>query len=443
MGIHQKKIFKIYGMTCVSCERRIENQLKEIQGLSEVKVSYSKGTAECIYNMAFISEEDIVKQIEEAGYSISPPIEKDEIKNKLDNVKMFVVLIGIFSVYKIMKYFGLTNIFYIFPQAEESMEYGMLFIIGLFTSIHCIAMCGGINLSQCMSHMNSVDGDKLSTLSPSFLYNLGRVISYTLVGTLVGGIGSVVSFSGESQGIVQIIAGIFMMIMGLNMLNVFPWLRHFNPRMPKIFSKKATAIKKSNSPFYVGLINGLMPCGPLQAMQLYALSTGSPIKGGFAMFLFSLGTVPLMFAMGALSSVLSKKFTNRVMSIGALLVVILGVSMFNSGMSLSGVAVPGIRSSQGSSRAQIKEGIQIVNTTLEPGKYPSITIKVGIPVKWTITAEKGSINGCNNRIFIPQYGIEKKFDLGENIIEFTPTEEGTFTYSCWMGMIRSNIIVIK
>ncbi|HCL01063.1 MAG TPA: heavy metal transporter, partial [Lachnoclostridium phytofermentans] len=201
--------------------------------------------------------------------------------------------------------------------------------------------------------------------------------------------------------------------------------------------------KNSNSPFYVGLLNGLMPCGPLQAMQLYALSTGDPLKGALSMLLFSLGTVPLMFGLGVLSSVLSQKFTKKVMSVGAVLVVVLGFSMFQSGLSLSGFAATPFDQSTSSNVAKIQDDVQIVNTTLNSGRYEPITVQAGIPVKWIITAENGSINGCNNRIYIPEYGIEKKFEIGENIIEFTPEKAGTYRYSCWMGMIRSTITVLE
>ena len=84
--------------------------------------------------------------------------------------------------------------------------------------------------------------------------------------------------SGTAKGIVQLGAGLFMVVMGLNMLNLFPWLRSLTPRLPRFLTSRATAAAGSNSPLYVGLLNGLMPCGPLQAMQLYALSTGSPLK---------------------------------------------------------------------------------------------------------------------------------------------------------------------
>jgi hypothetical protein len=241
----------------------------------------------------------------------------------------------------------------------------------------------------------------------------------------------------------------FMIIMGVNMLGIFPQLRKLIPQMPKSLSRRVNAKKsKSNSPLIVGLLNGLMPCGPLQAMQLYALSTGNPISGAMSMLLFSLGTVPLMFGLGALSTTLGKKFTKQVMTAGAALVVLLGASMFMQGYSLSGFSLsllaPGTASaSPAGSGTEIVDGAQVVRSTLAGGRYPAITVQAGKPVKWIIDAPQGSVNGCNKAMYIPEYGIEHQFQVGENIIEFTPTQSGKFSYSCWMGMIRSTITVVE
>jgi plastocyanin len=116
--------------------------------------------------------------------------------------------------------------------------------------------------------------------------------------------------------------------------------------------------------------------------------------------------------------------------------------MFKSGLSLSGVNTDPLASkTESATEAKIENEVQIVNTSLYSSRYEPITVQAGLPVKWTITAESGSINGCNIRIIIPEYGIEKKLEEGDNIIEFTPTKAGTYSYSCWMGMIRSSITV--
>jgi plastocyanin len=217
--------------------------------------------------------------------------------------------------------------------------------------------------------------------------------------------------------------------------------------------------KKGKGPLFVGLLNGLMPCGPLQAMQIYALSTGSPLKGAISMFFFSLGTVPLMFGLGAFSSLMSKRFAGRVMKAGATLVIIMGVVMFNNGTALSGLdsnvfdtignpassassSTPSSQTVSSNSTIVNSSGIQEITTPLTRRGYPSLTVKVGTPVRWNLSAAKGTVNGCNNAIVIPEFKIEKRLQVGDNIIEFTPTKTGKFRYSCWMGMIRGTITVV-
>ena len=445
---------RIGGMTCVSCQNKIERKLQNTAGVKKAVVSYSTGTAEVTYDTGVISMKEITAAIEKLDYEVLTGDQKNSNKTRLVGILIIVV-----AAYVLLQQFGFTQLFNAFPLAEEGMGYGMLFVIGLVTSVHCVAMCGGINLSQCIPQPDANSTSKLAALRPSFLYNLGRVISYTVVGAIVGALGSVISLTGAFKGVVQLLAGVFMVIMGLNMLGIFPWLRKLTPRMPKAFARGINKQKAgSNSPLYVGLLNGLMPCGPLQAMQLYALSTASPLIGALSMMLFSLGTVPLMFGLGALSSVLSKRFTRKVMTVGAVLVVVLGMSMFTQGWALSGFSLPELapqsaqQSAQnpakkdpqgGNAGVKVENGVQIVTSTLASGKYPAITVQAGTPVKWTINAAKKDINGCNNRIFIPEYNIEYQFQPGENVIEFTPDKTGKFPYSCWMGMIRSSITVVE
>ena len=442
-----KKTLRIGGMTCVSCQNKIEKRLRNTAGVESADVSYNQGTAVVAFDTDLITLKDIETIIGALDYEVLA----DE-RPATNGKRAAAILIIVLAAYMLLRQFGLMDIFNLFPTAEAGMGYGMLFVIGLLTSVHCVAMCGGINLSQCIPQ-TAVDGSarKSAALRPSFLYNLGRVISYTVIGAIVGALGSVISFTGAMRGVVQLLAGVFMVIMGINMLGVFPGLRKFAPRMPRVFSRKINAEKgKNNSPLYVGLLNGLMPCGPLQAMQIYALSTGSPIKGALSMLLFSLGTVPLMFALGALSSVLTKRFTHRVMTVGAALVVILGITMFSQGWTLSGLSVLSLNFGAGTQAVAstdpdmvIDDGYQIINSTLASNSYPAITVVAGTPVRWTIDAPQGSINGCNDTMIIPEYDVEHAFRTGANVIEFTPDKAGVFQYSCWMGMIRSTITVVE
>jgi len=466
----QKRSFRVGGMTCVNCQNKIEKKLKKMAGLHDATVNYNTGRALVTYDAAETSFDEITAAIEKLGYQTLDGKSVNKALQGKALTQIIGTLVVILALFALMRAFGTSRLAADFPLAQIGMGYGMLLAIGVFTSLHCIAMCGGLNLSQTLrGSEETAPASTFSLLLPSILYNGGRLVSYTLVGVLVGALGSVITVSGSFQGMAQIIAGIFMVIMGINMLGFFPALRRFNPRMPKFFSTKIDEQKTGRGPAVIGFLNGLMPCGPLQAMQLYALSTGSPVRGGIAMFLFCAGTIPLMFALGAISSALSgvkgQAFSRRVMQVGAVLVTALGLVMLSNGWNLSGFTnqldgaassksasvqaaqvAPGVSDSrtQNSSppASVIKNGVQIVNSTLLPNRYPAITVQQGIPVRWIINAPPGSITGCNNLMIIREYGIQYTFQQGDNIIEFTPTRAGKFSYSCWMAMIYSTITVL-
>lgn len=442
-----KKQLRIGGMTCVNCQNKIEKTLRNTAGIQKASVSYTRATADIIYDAEVISLKDICKIIEKLDYQVLP----ENAPHKTDIPRAIYYLILILALYAILRCTGVLNLLAPSQLADTKMSYGMLFIIGLTTSVHCIAMCGGINLSQCLPSGRTVNNGTLSTFTPSILYNLGRVISYTFIGFILGGMGmllgsgSGVGLSSFLQGILKLIAGIFMIISGMNMLNIFPGLRRFTLRLPRLpILNIGGKIQGSSGPLITGLLNGLMPCGPLQSMQIVALASANPFLGAFSMLSFSLGTVPLMLCLGSIVSALGKKFSEKVMRIGSVLVVVLGLAMVSQGNSLIGFipSFPGTTAAPAQEEsAEIIDGTQIVESTLTLGRYPNITVQAGVPVKWIINAPSGSINACNHKMLIPDFGIEYTFQEGENVIEFTPTETGTIQYTCWMGMIHGNIFV--
>lgn len=326
-------ILKIEGMTCPSCARRIEGVLAKMQGVQSAQVKFAVGTADITYDTKTADISRIIDAVGKLGYTAAQAGTAGE--QSLTGKKSVLLVAGI-AVIALALFYLVGNVPWLnfLPEINASMGYGMLFVIGLLTSVHCIAMCGGINLSQCISHQTTEPSKSTGKLRPGLLYNTGRVVSYTIVGGFAGALGSVITFSGAAKGIVAIIAGVFMVIMGLNLTGLFPRLRKITPGMPSSLSGKIRA--KGRGPLVIGLLNGLMPCGPLQAMQLYALGTGSAASGALSMLMFSLGTVPLMFGFGAVSALLSRKFTGRMMKVSAALVIALGIVMTGRGLSLVG-----------------------------------------------------------------------------------------------------------
>lgn len=422
----KRTVLYVQGMTCTHCENKIHTLLNQLGVVNKSEVSASKNEV-YIYHEAPLPFDQIKMLISEAGYNV--------IKQKESSSRqtLFLILSLVLLSLLVLRYENQLSFEFI-PNIRQSMGYGTLFIVGVLTSFHCVAMCGGINMSQCNKYTSG------SSLKPSLLYNTGRVLSYTFIGGLIGGLGTVVSFSGQSRGYVTIFVSFIMILMALRMLK----LLHIRLPLPNV-NKLFTPIRKkllNKGPFIVGLANGFMPCGPLQSMQLYALGTGSLLIGALSMFYFSLGTFPLMFGLGFISTLLTTKFTNKVMKYSGLAILLLGVSMFSRGSSLAGFILP-FQYTGEVVEAQFIENKQIVEINISSNQYQPIKVVKAIPVKIIIHASTESLNGCNNPLTIPSLGIEMPLAPGENIIEFTPMKEGKIVYTCWMGMITSYIDVVE
>lgn len=446
-----KKYVRIEGIHCKHCIDTITKELLKNKNIKKVSI---KNNIAIIDYENELSNPEIISTINNIDY-----FTKDEyIYNTLDNVdtkiklKEFVlifisiILIGL-SLEKLFGY----NIFNVIPSIDTNITYGMLILTGLLTSIHCVSMCGAINL---ITIVNNNPNLKKKTLVNSCLYNLGRVISYTLLGGLVGAIGSVFKISSTISGLIILIAAFIMFLMSLNMLGItnfhLPRLSKLSKspklsRLTKPQAKNNSNLKlknKTNNAFIVGLLNGFMPCGPLQAMQVYALSTGSFLKGALSMCLFSLGTVPLMLGVGIFYNLIKGQGKIIINKIASVLILILSLVMLNRGLLALNVDITKVFTSTSTYQvAKTEDGIQVIEFDLSYNSYQDIKVKKDIPVKIIINVSEKYLTGCNNEIILPDFNIAKKLEVGKNIIEFTPSQTGLFTYTCWMQMLKNNIEV--
>jgi sulfite exporter TauE/SafE/copper chaperone CopZ len=453
---------KVDGMSCSRCEQRLEAAVGALDGVRQVKASAPLLEVRVSYEPSRVRLEDIHEAIHQAGYRVraASPASSPKAARKTpggssrSSIYRFLGLLAVVAaLYLLIRH---TVGFTFLPSVSRSMGYGLIFVVGLLTSLHCIAMCGGIVLTQGLKKTPRPESggggsDPMLTpepfrsrLLPSLLYNAGRVISYTAIGGIVGALGSLFSLSTALKGLMPVLAGAFMLFLGIRMLGIFPWLSRLRIRIPGLAAGKLTAGASRRGPFVVGLLSGLMPCGPLQTMQVYALGTGSLPAGALSMFLFSLGTVPLLLGFGAVSSLLSARFNRHMLKASGVLVAVLGLVMFSRGMNLFGVSLPSLRPAQPASIAvaRLVDGGQEVRTTVESSQYHPLIVQKGIPVRWTVSVKAEELNGCNNPLTVPEYGIRKLLVPGDNLIEFTPTREGIVGYTCWMGMISSAIRVV-
>lgn len=438
MAKMREETISVLGMHCASCEKTVSAAVRALPGVEAVKADHASGAVKVRFDPAKSSVDDIKAAIVSAGYDLKPA--------------RFSQLLGVAIVVGVVALLGRNGGVDISSRLSTGATTLALFAVGVLTSLHCVGMCGGIMLSQTLDGGSS---NRLKALRPALLYNLGRVISYTAIGGIVGALGSAFAITPTMKVALMLFAGLFMILKGANMAgwNLFgkmtPRLKlSFRLPLPGTSRGNHKGMRSSN-PLVVGLLNGLMPCGPLQTMQLFALGSGSAVKGASAMFVFALGTVPVMLLLGALSALLSRGFTKRAARFSGALVVGLGIVMFNRGLALAGHPLPSVASLTGRTasaagqvaKAVIEDGVQTVMTVADGRGYtPSLLyVQRGVPVRWVVDGQQ--VNSCNNQIVIPSLNITKSIKSGENVIEFTPGGSD-IRFSCWMGMITGLFRVV-
>ncbi|NJD07202.1 MAG: sulfite exporter TauE/SafE family protein [Methylococcaceae bacterium] len=327
--------------------------------------------------------------------------------------------------------------------AGERLGYGLLFLAGFFTGFHCVGMCGALVVSYAIPASKHSPAGYQAHL----FYGCGKTLSYTTIGALFGGVGAVVTFTPFLRGLAGLAAGLFLVLFGLGLLNVFAGLNRLRIKPPAVLMRFiASGVRRHSHPFVIGLLNGLMIiCGPLQAMYILAAGTGSPAEGARMLFVFGLGTLPVMTGFGVLASTLSASVAPRLVRASGYVVIALGCIMLNRGLAMTG---SGYDFHTLSARLQLDSAPQP-----PPATYQEIRMRVtgkgfepdhfnlvkDVPVRWLIEGEE--LNYCNHRIVVPALALEFDVQKGENVIEFTPTQIGAMPWSCWMGMIPGTFLV--
>lgn len=430
------------GMTCGSCEARVTKALHVVPGVITARASAGSGRVVIEYDAETADLDALKRVIEKAGY----PVRGEGSAGTVIALGIGLLLIAAYLIA------SARGLFSSFPAIDANVGYAMLFVIGGLTSIHCVAMCGGLALSQSVGTGDEARRSRARQLRSGLLYNAGRVASYTAIGAAVGALGSTLNFSPVLKGVIAALAGVFMLAFGLKMLGVLRAFPSFGSLVPSPLRSAGAAVSgrlQKGGPFAVGILNGLMPCGPLQTMQLYALGTGSAIAGAVSMLLFSLGTVPLMLIFSLTAALLPRKVVPVMIKASAVLVMFLGVVTFARAATYAGVALPAGTAetrnalNAGLVTATLSGGRQTVLTEFKNGQYVPFVVKAGVPLTWTIRISADDLNSCNETLVVPSYNIKKDLVPGDNVVEFTPTKAGKIAYSCWMGMVRSSITVAE
>ncbi len=321
----------VSGTHCASCKILIEDILNEQIGIERANVNLKQETVSFETNLDDSQHklaEVLTEKVKRNGYSFS--VEK-KVKEKKDSGVIWQALpIGLvfLALFFILQKSGILN-FGIGGTATPITS----FVIGLVASVSsCLAVVGGLVLSLSAT----VSQDNVSDTKPMFLFHAGRIISFALLGGVLGAVGSAIGISFTLGAILGLIASIVMIVLGLNLAGVFEKSTITLPSGIFNFFRKVE--HQTLAPFLVGVGTFFLPCGFTQSMQIAALSSGSFVGGMLIMLAFALGTLPMLalLSFGSASFAHSKHAPLFFKSAG---VVVIGLGVFALLAGLAGLGI--------------------------------------------------------------------------------------------------------
>ncbi len=343
------------------------------------------------------------------------------------------------------------------------MNISSIFITGLFTGgISCLAVQGGLLASSIAQRESEELKDEAlkGRALPILSFLITRLVTYTLLGVMLGSLGSVVQLSLIMRVIMQSVAAIFMIGTALNLINAHPIFRYFILQPPKLLTRLVKNQSRSRAvfgPAILGAMTIFIPCGATQAMMAYAISTSSPVAGALTMFVFILGTSPLFFLLGVAAKKLSGSLNVTFNRLAATAIILIALYNINGALALSGsdFTVENVLTRinctvsfcngtvVAADKTEVVSQATIYFTDKGYATTPkSITVKAGTTVTLNLVNKTGG--GCIQGFTIPKLGIQKIIRLGqsETVTFVVPEEKGTLPFMCSMGMFRGSMQVI-
>lgn len=449
-----KKIY-IKGMHCVSCEKLLEDEFRDISGVKKVKINYIKGIGE-IESETEIDFSELESIAQKLGYKlyenegevdVDAIVEKNATSSIGDWVKAILIVIVFLYAFKMFQGMGVLDRF---DFQGKGLSLGVAFLVGLVASLSsCLVIVGSVVVAFGEKYKSSGEGFYHKAVKPNLFFHIGRIAAFFIFGGILGLIGGQINISGNFVSIFMIVMAVVMGWLGLSILINVPSISMLGINLPKSMTRKWSQLKKSDhqaAPFLLGGLSFFLPCGFTQSMQIFALASGSFWVGGLTLLLFAAGTLPVLMTIGVASSWMKSKKVIVFQKVAGLLIILFAFFTLQSSLALRGTD-PGLLNTNkagegvesGSDRNNSEKQIVEMKVTSSGFSPTILKIKKGVPVEWVIQGE--SITGCTNKIIIPSLGVSQSLVSGKNVVNFTPTEAGTIPFSCWMGMVRGKFIV--
>lgn len=454
-------VVPIKGMHCRSCEITLTDRFESLASVKKAEVSLKTKTA-TLYGKHLPSPATIEQIVESAGYAVG--VEKQPWINKswavYKDVAIGTGLIIILGI--ILGYSGLTDIVGTGNLNSEGVY--MALIIGLTAGVStCMALVGGLVLGLSAKHAEKhPTATTAQKFRPHIFFNISRILTFTLLGGLIGAMGSAFQLQGMALGLLTIVVGVVMLALGLQLTNVFPRLSNGGLTLPAGLSRRLGLNTHRDREYshknavILGALSFFLPCGFTQAMQLYAISTGSFTTGALVMGLFALGTMPGLLGVGALTSAFSGEKAKRFFRIVGVAVVAMALVNLSNGYNLTGFQGPisnafsGI--SLGGEDKTDKDAAGVSSDYVLKAKY---AVASGmIPKEFTIKANQSYVLevepledgvGCMSTVLIPRLNNNIQYLVkGETLsLPFKVGGPGTYKITCAMGVPHATIKVVE
>lgn len=321
----------VSGTHCASCKIFIEDVLSEQEGVRNVQVDLRKELVRFETDRKE-TQEDLAQiltaTIESHGYALTT---EKQVQKKQDSEVIWIAVpigLGLLALFFLLQKSGVLNL-----GIGGSVTPITSFIIGLVASVSsCLAIVGGLVLSVSAK----ISQDNVSDTGTFVSFHLGRVVSFSVLGGVLGAVGGVIGINFVLTSILGLLASLVMLGLGLNLIGIF---RKNNLVLSSRWFDFFRRIEhKGIAPFVLGFATFFLPCGFTQSMQIAALSSGSFLSGFFIMLAFALGTLPvlLLLSFGSASFAHSKHAALFFKSAG---IVVIGLGLFGFLAGLAGLGI--------------------------------------------------------------------------------------------------------
>ncbi len=450
-------VLPVTGMTCRSCEARVERAVGKLPRVAAVTASSVRGVVEVTCDGP-PDECAVTEAVAGSGYAVgrAPWLSHDRAAWRTAAVALVLVVLLVIVAGSL----GWSRL----SSGVGDLAAGglvVVFLLGLAAGVStCMALTGGLVLAVSAAHRARLDREHPGAdpgarerLRPVVVFNLGRVVGFAALGAVLGAVGASITIPTWLLAAMMLTVGVVMGVLGVRLTELSPRMAGWSVTLPSSSSRRLALDRRAEhgySDVRTGLLGAatfFLPCGFTQAAQVFALSTGSPAYAAAIMGAFALGTAPGLLTLGGLPEVLPTRSRTTMLRGLGVLVLMFAVVNVAAGLRLAGVdpahpfGQPPV-SATATSNVDVTPTRQTLHTRQVADGYLPVrsVVYAGTPVRWVI--DSADPQSCAVELRAPSVGVSLRLTKGENTVDIPAQDPGTIAFSCSMGMYGGTISVV-